>query len=317
MFFYHKDMAGTLFKEDKLLNYNGHDIIFYSTQGKVSDMLIKEADTVTKIISDQEKIFLRLRIQFFHAILDTLAIILIEHKRNPNALFVINIERNDYDMDTTSYFRYIKTVMERNKINYQLVRVSTRTPLIINNFYFFKMYPLNVIAVNNVVEESLKDSANVIPNKKVYLSRKKIEFPKDDHMLFQNVEKNNFSALDDERLDDEEAVCEYFKNLGFEIVCPEDFDNFEDQIYFFSQVKTLASVTTAGLMNAIFMPDGGKVIELTVPLILHGCESLHNVYHGISFVKKHKYMSVPNTRKAQEIIDIIDGDEHLKEFINE
>jgi hypothetical protein len=317
MFLYKKEMDGIFFKDSKLLYFDEHDIVFYGSEGKIAkDVLINNPDMV-RFVSDQKKVFVRSRHQFFHALLDTLAIILIEHKKDPDTLFIIHVDRSDYDLSFSSYHRYIEEVLRRNNVQYHVLKVSKENPVEINNFSFFKMYPLNIDAVEVVAEEGLKDSAIVEPTKKVYLGRAKIEFPKDDHLLFNDVDKSKFSADSDERIDDEEKIMKYFNSLGFETIYPEDFSSMEEQIYFFSQVKTIASVTTAGLANSIFMPKGGKVIELTVPLIVNGVESLHSVYQGISFAKRHKYMSIPHMRSTEEVIKTIEDDSILKAFICE
>lgn len=317
MFLYKKEMDGIFFKDPKLLYFDDHDIVFYGSEGKIAQDVFISNPNMQKFVSDQEKVFVRSRHQFFHALLDTLAIILLEHKRNPDIFFIIHIDRADYDLSFTSYHRYIEEVLRRNNIQYHIVKISKDNPIEVSNFHFFKMYPLNMKAVEAVAEEALKDSAVGEPTKKVYLGRAKLEFPKDEHMLFNNVDKSKFSADSDQRIDDEEKIMKYFNDLGFETIYPEDFASMEEQIYFFSQVKTIASVTTAGLTNAIFMPKGGKVVELTVPLIINGVESLHNVYQGISFVKKHKYISIPHMRSTEEVISTIESDSVLKEFICE
>jgi hypothetical protein len=207
--------------------------------------------------------------------------------------------------------------LKRNNIQYEFVKISEENPIEINNFLFFNMYPLHVKAIDAVAKEALKDSLVVNPNKKVYLSRAKLKTIKEEEVLFGGLDKSKFSSDSDQRIDNEEQLIEYFNYLGFEIIYTEDFFCMEEQINFFSQVKTIVSVTTAGLANAIFMPTGGKVIELTVPLITHGVESIHNVYQGISFAKKHKYMSLPTMRSAEDVISIIENDATVKDFICE
>lgn len=317
MFLYKKEMEGEFFKDSQLLYFDMGDIIFYSPEGKTENNATLNNSNMVRFVSDQKKVFIRSRHQFFHALLETLAIILIEYKKNPETLFIIHIDRADYDLSFSSYHRYIETILKRNNIQYHLLKVSKENPIEINNFSFFKMYPLNLNAIEAVEQEGLKDSSNIKPTKKVYLGRAKLEFPKDDELLFDGVDKTKFSSDSDQRIDNEEKIMEYFNKLGFETIYPEDFSSMEDQVYFFSQVKTIASVTTAGLANSMFMPRGGKVIELTVPLIVNGAESLHNVYQGISFAKKHKYVSVSHMRSADEVMSIIDSDIKLKEFICE
>jgi hypothetical protein len=309
MFVYLKDLEGKFVNTEKLAYFKNSELEFYN------DTDISKFKNVTDLISKQEKVIVRFPPQFFHVLFTTLAIILIYYKRNPDTLFVINPVREDLNLNETSYFRYFFNLLKRKNINYIIAEASEDKPLKINNFRFFPFYPLNKDAIEALVEVSLEHTDTVNPMRKVYLSRKKVEILKNNEHLFQGEDISNFSYADDERIDNEEILIEYFSDLGFEIVCPEDFENMEEQIRFFSQTKTLVSVTTAGLSNAIFMKPQTKIIEFSIPLISGGVESIHDLYHSISFVKGQNYLSIPNRKSAQGIIDIIDGNLSMKEFI--
>ena len=117
MFLYKKEMDGIFFKDSKLLYFDEQDIVFYGSEGKIAkDVLINNPDMV-RFVSDQKKVFVRSRHQFFHALLDTLAIILIEHKKDPDTLFIIHVDRSDYDLSFSSYHRYIEEVLRRNNLS--------------------------------------------------------------------------------------------------------------------------------------------------------------------------------------------------------
>jgi capsular polysaccharide biosynthesis protein len=107
----------------------------------------------------------------------------------------------------------------------------------------------------------------------------------------------------------------YFSSLGFEIIYPEDFLNFNDQLIFFNEVKIIAGVTNAGLLNSIFMQPGGIVLELTVPLIVYGTEKIHHQYKGLADVKEHMYLSLFSMRKVDDFIDKIENNKMIKELL--
>ena len=59
----------------------------------------------------------------------------------------------------------------------------------------------------------------------------------------------------------EDALCAVLRNHGFEVLYGEEL-SLSEQIDIFSSAATLLGVHGAGLMNAIFMHSGSKVIEL-------------------------------------------------------
>lgn len=63
------------------------------------------------------------------------------------------------------------------------------------------------------------------------------------------------------RVINEAQVIEVMRGFGAEILCFEDFDFFE-QVRIMAQTKILVSIHGAGLTNMMFMPEGGKVVEI-------------------------------------------------------
>jgi capsular polysaccharide biosynthesis protein len=63
------------------------------------------------------------------------------------------------------------------------------------------------------------------------------------------------------RVLNEAEIVEVMQSFGAEIVCFEDFDFFE-QAQIMSQTRLLVSIHGAGLTNMMFMPEGGKVVEI-------------------------------------------------------
>ncbi len=314
MFLYKPEQDGAFFADEKILAFDHGDVIFYSP-GAVASKIYSNATDKYNFISDQNKVFVRGRVEFFHLMFDTFSIIFQEYKKNPDTLFLINIE-NENTIEE-SVWNFFIDILSKKDIKFELVKVRVDRPMRINNFWYFKEYPLLIQSVGNILEVTSEYLTNSIPNKKVFLSRKKFKTNRNDIAYWAKSNIERFSFKDDNRMDNEDLLSDYMISLGFEVVYPEDFNNMKEQIAFFSEVKTLASVTSAGIVNSIFMPKNGKVIEFTVPLIVGGTESLHDVYHGISFAKYHKYTSIGSMRKAQDIIDIIESDTKLKEYICE
>lgn len=314
MFLYKPEQQGAFYPQERVLAFEHGDVMFYAP-GYASNKIYGDAKEKYNFISDDPKVFVRGRVEFFHLVFDTFAIILQEYKKNPNTLFIINVEYTSVLQEPA--WTMMIDILKQKGVKFEIVQISMEKPLLINNFKYFREYPLLVESVQNVVEELSIFHSDLLANKKVFLSRKKFIPNKSEIAFYANEDKENFHFKDDIRLDNEDLVADYFVKLGFEIIYPEDFSNMKDQIYFFSQVKTLVSVTSAGMVNCVFMPKGSKVIELTVPLIVGGVESVHDVYHGISFTKFHKYLSLPTMRKSQDIIDIIESDTELKRFISE
>lgn len=134
--------------------------------------------------------------------------------------------------------------------------------------------------------------------KKVYLSRKATNpGPKTGH------EDPLSRFVDDTRIYDEPILEEYLSSLGYEIVIPESFKTFEEQIDYFSNVSCMISSTSAALTNMLMMPNGGTVIELKTPLIrkvykrdgrlANYLDETHDLYVPLSYIKKHAYLSFP------------------------
>jgi hypothetical protein len=166
-------------------------------------------------------------------------------------------------------------------------------------------------------------------NKKVYLSRKHIlnRSPQDDNIKIVNDSFPRMTA--DIRIIDEDILEDFFRNNGFEIVCPEDFETIDDQIRYFSDVKTLVSTTSSGMANAIFMPNNSNIVELATSfiLIMHETnnnqltrsrivELLHNQYGPLCYTLNQTYIRIPNkTRYANDIIDHINNNKSVADLL--
>lgn len=266
----------------------------------------------------EEKILINYHRELFHCFFDVLGTILYEYQKNNNMLFIINIHDIDSNFYKETYNLFFFNTLNTMKIRYEVVSLPPNHIIHISNFYVYNKYlPLmyDTVALIESTGKSFYNNKN--PNKKVYVSRKKITRVKTELQMFGNTPKNQLLFSDDKRLDDEDTMEKFFAGLGFEIIYPEDFGTFEDQIKYFDNVKMIAGVTTAGLSNLVFMPRGGTVFELSTPLVSNGVESIHHFYKEMSFVKQHKYISITNFRNTKNIINAIKKDKALMELLNE
>jgi capsular polysaccharide biosynthesis protein len=63
------------------------------------------------------------------------------------------------------------------------------------------------------------------------------------------------------RVENEDQVIETLEEYNFRVVDPGAL-SFQDQVRLFSRCRVLVSVHGAGLTNCLFMPEGGRVLEL-------------------------------------------------------
>lgn len=167
----------------------------------------------------------------------------------------------------------------------------------------------------NFFKKVLGLSTDIIPTRKVYLSRRY-----NSGQRFLALHNGKDIEIDHDRIKDEDLLEEYFSKKGFEIVRPEEFSSFTEQARFFSEVSTIVSVTSSGLTNLIFMQPGQVVVELMTLLpLINGRMSLvetnppkfeveeyileaHHFYKTMSYTKNHTYVSAPNIDKRPETI---------------
>lgn len=219
--------------------------------------------------------------------------------------------RPEYDM----YWLLLQSFKDK-KIKHKVVNFREFDAIYIDNFFRLSNGFSEFSRFNDIYEyflDYVKDKS-VEPTRKVFLSRRKVSQP--EYFEYVDPFTSETRRADPSRIDDEKALDDMFKKLGFEIVYPEDFESFQDQINFFYSVKTIASLTSSGLTNSIFMQPGGTVVEIITPLTARPISNgdpgylnreFHNYYKNISATKGHLYIGLPNTYAS---ID------KLKEFFN-
>jgi capsular polysaccharide biosynthesis protein len=170
---------------------------------------------------------------------------------------------------------------------------------------------------------------------KLYLSRGKVtsfngnrnfeikEELWEDFNLIKKIreeKKYNFSN----RIDNERAIENYFKSLGFKVIYPEDIDSFEEQLNIIASARILASITSSALVSSLVMPSGSCVVELTTKMdeniwvenVPVPSSRIHPHYKNLSDLNNHLYISIPNDKISDNLINFIEKNSSLKNFLS-
>jgi hypothetical protein len=268
------------------------------------------------------KYLIRLEDPFFHVIYDSLALILTLHKLDPDAIFILYRPRRESESSTKIYdyfeelfnFKSLKYVMlhpakdeTTNDMGYYSPVIETFNYLDIvkylnrNDMYFTLD---DHLLVSREILSHLGPSS-VSPYRKVYLSRSHI-----NHRRYK-TRKDHVGHKDDIRLDNEELLEDFFTSKGYDIVVPEmKFKTFREQLEYMRSVKVLASVTSSGITNALFMEDGQFVIEIVAELVfpaenLTTKQTLFSNYIETSYEKLHTHIYLPSRRDPKPVIEVL------------
>ena len=309
-------------EEDSFLVYEGFYEISYN-DGYSSPPTIKEAHPEPGDIifdGDVKKCLVRLSERYYHTFMQTLGIILQEFRKNKEIRFFIIIETPSTKILENHMLFFIKT-LKNYGVNYKLIDLAhnkvEEKKLIIKDFYYYPYPQLTDTFVTDLFDASVRYQFDGEPFRKVYCSRKKTRYQVGS-AIHGNKDPETLPIKDDsKRVSDELALENYFLSNGFEVVYPEDFDTFEDQIRYFSSVKTLVSATSAGLVNMCFMKDKAQLVELTIPMLVQGTISIHGHYASMAWAKKLIYFSIPSRRSTEDIIDSIEKNPILLSLISE
>lgn len=270
--------------------------------------------------TDQKNCVVILSDRYYHTFMQSLGIILQEFKKDNSINFYI-IQGSPGNHLFETHILFFAKVLRLSGIKYKLIDLGAYTinneKFLIKDFYYYSYPQLTDTFVKEIYDVSRQYQFDGEPFRKVYCSRKKTKY-KTGAAILGDKDPNTLPIKDDsQRVSDELALEQYFLSHGFEIVYPEDFLCFEDQIKYFSSVKTLISTTSAGLTNMCFMKDKTQVIEITIPMLVQGKITLHGHYASIAWAKKLVYFSIPSMRSTEDVIDTIKNNPILLSLISE
>jgi hypothetical protein len=280
-------------------------------------------------ISDNKKILISLNIGMYNFYYMCLPTILKAHEEHPDAELLLD-SSGVMGEGGKPYYDFLATILNDLNIKYQIIDATHLDEIYINNFYVcdsFNYCDKDASRVYNACKTYV-NKQDIEPFRKVYISRKKVEdrtFPPANPGI-------EFSG--DNRIIDEEVLENFFTNIGVEVVNPEDFKDFREQINYFYETKMIISLTSSGIANALFMKPRGIVIELVTPLLqvmswpsypidentplIDIREDLHHIYNALVYNKDHDYLSIQNRdRKSATIIDKIKNSKSIMKLIKE
>lgn len=262
------------------------------------------------LLSDQKKCVIAVTSQFFHVVGDLIGLCLYELERDPEVGFIFDFSKvNNFLPGIEEVHKYFQARLTKLGVKYVSIKSSSTTYYPMKNFYYTSNKYMTLYVIKLLEKFFEQERSEVEPFRKIYLSRGKA--PQHSNDIRQNLPSEIPSYVeftDDERIDNEPKLEKYLLEKGFDIVYPESFYSLEDQIKFISEARILMSVTSAGLINSVFMKPGGLVVEIQSPLISLGGkfgihQSLHNFYHPISYPLSHNYISIPSQRSVDLAIE--------------
>ena len=203
--------------------------------------------------------------KFINSFYELFAGIFIKYEQMPDAKYIIDITSIADVNPLPSYIKMFFNFLNDKKVDYQPIDFRKINKMNINDFYF-KNHESESPEINNPSPKLYEMSQNYVKDKsipatkKIFLSRK--NFQSRD---LSKLTKGRLPYENDNRLDDEPKLQEYLKTLGFEIVIPEEFKTFQDQINCMYQAKMIMSTTSSGFTNACFMRPGSTMVGTPCP----------------------------------------------------
>jgi hypothetical protein len=272
--------------------------------------------------SRRRKFLIFFRMEFYHTVLDTLTTILRVNEQNPGTLFVIYVDSRY--IDNYTLFEYVLRVLTHNNIDHLVIRSPIEAGgdgppnyaiSFMRNFSFLSEFKHNPgdeyepsisdvkFAFDKILELASPAALEAGPHKKIYLSRAKVPYfeldPAEEYAGYRH----------DNRIENEQEVENYLKSKGYEIVYPEDFTSFQDQVDLLVQTKAMVAPTGSGMINIGLMRDNQTVIELRCELLYGNpvagthpaYQHLIDIYSNIAYIKGHSHIQVANVNKKADV----------------
>lgn len=267
--------------------------------------------------SDSSKLIITVMPGIHHVFNERFAIAIEWFKRHEDGSVLFFYDKGqwaDKDLDLFYFFNLFNDYVKKSSNGKQkcfLIEMDKDKKFIVNKFCFFKDY-LNIKGKYHLCQnlKKIRDfyKTENKPFRKVYISRGKTQ-RKSTHFTTGTNAKDfiKLNRFDDERVYDEEILENYLKDLNFEIIYPEDFENMKDQIKIFTETKIMICSTHSGISNMVWLPDNSIVVEISVPIIVNKAEVLETSWFHLSICSQHSYLCVPSfSGEAEDIINKIE-----------
>lgn len=335
-----KQSLSDIIEDKRLLVFSkyAHHINLDSSQIKEFKDL-DETKNILDLSSDTKKMIVYVNHSPYHLINDIVGDVCWFLSQSESHQVILNLEFEGYQTSAPTgrdSRKYVMDIVEMLKREYKsrvlVYSLAKYDAVIVNNFYV-NYAPISMASRTNSSYDFFKKTADlnssIVPSKKVYLSRRYNTGQK-----FLAIHEGKPVEIDHDRIKNESLLEAFFSSKGYEIVCPEEFSSFKEQAQFFSQVSTMVSVTSSGLVNSLFMKPGQLVVELMTLLPLtNGRMSLvdhnpprfeieeyileaHHFYKTMAYSKNHMYISIPNLdKKSETIIKSIENNKVLSSIL--
>jgi hypothetical protein len=245
--------------------------------------------------SSLKKIYIPMENAYYHLMVDSFSSIANQARLNPGAVFLI--PREVFDWSSTIIDKFFVGLKRMHNVSYALldpgqyqvtnmVMGTAKNLSIASGMYSHDVY----------LAFSDETSLSLSPHRRIYVSRRAISDDTIDVIDYRARNANH-------RISDESLLEDFFLGLGFEVVYAETL-TIEEKIRLFAETEVLASVTSAGLANAMFMKPGTMMIELLVPIIWPSrVEMYTSLYNKVAAFKSMTYFSVSSIdNSGQEIL---------------
>lgn len=287
------------------------------------------ANEIVDLVSDETKIFIKVEDAFYHFFVDSLPLILKIHREFPERLLVLYLQTARPSKTTDATIQLLLAILNGEGVNYRAVTIDPGKryyPIYrVSNFskadpYYSENHITTFVDICYARDLVVKYARQILelspelvaPYKKVYLTRG----PGAGIDVGTPPEGYNSGYTNDIRMEDSWKLEEFFASQGYEIVNPEeDFESLLHQIVFMADIKMLASVTSSGLMNMIFMQPKQRVLEIQTEIVqmtrknhedpVIPMQGVHTMYANLTFMQEHVLISIPSRRDPDEVIKVL------------
>jgi hypothetical protein len=273
-------------------HFNPNVFCFIKTANRLEPQDISNLNdkNILDLVNKNNKVLIHLDGDFFPFLFQDIPNILYFYSRIKNRkikMYIYTMREGSKDYKNLKDF-LIKYLTDIN-VKFVFLKKIDFDGIKINNFFDLSCSfdPFSAKLLNSKTRKYLK-SYTATPFRKVFVAR--------DKTLPQ-------------RIDSDERVKKFFIEAGFEIVYPEQFKNFIDQINYFSECRVMAGISGSGLSNCIFMRPGGTVIELSSVFKPNTNPNqypfeYHHYYRMMANAMDHLYFSISNLlEKEAEFIN--------------
>lgn len=276
---------------------------------------------IPELLTEELKVLIDVSDTFYHFFTETLPLIVKLHRVDPSIRFVLYV-RKSWRLETDSFIDVLFDVLEELDAKWTVldihhedffpacrIRNFLRTDPSVFNFHASTSLA-DISRAALLLQQKYLGSVDTTPWRKIY-----IPYSPKNPTGFGSVYIKNGSYRDDARMNDEWKIQQYFLDAGYEVIMTkQEFEagGIAEQIRFMSEVAVLASISSSGLTNMLFMQPGGKVVELAAEVVVPshtGPDGLVRTkqsvppYYQLSFGMGHTHVMVPTNRDPDVAIE--------------